>query len=148
MDWYVAEAGPGMTNWHKPANRYNAPGDGISVEEQRGKNDSLLEYYRALVSLRNANPALRTGAIEKIDPRTDAFVYAYLRQDSAAAFVVVLNFGDQPMPVTLDLAATSLPDGHYVATDALSKRTFDLDGLTLKLNLDAASGHVLQLARR
>ncbi len=148
MDWYAAETGLGMTDWYKPADRNNKANDGVSVEEQQGKAGSLLEYYRALVALRNTNAALRSGAPEKIDPRTDVFVYAYLRHDSTAAFVIVLNFADTPVPVSLDLGATSLPDGRYTATDALSKQTFDLSGLTLNLNLDATSGYVLQLARQ
>jgi glycosidase len=148
MDWYASAFGPGMTNWYTPVDSNNKPNDGISVEEEQGKPDSLLEYYRALVALRNANPALRTGAMEKIDLPADSNAYAYLRQDSTTSFVIVLNFEDKPVALTLDLGVTSLPAGPYAATDAFSKRTFDLDGLTLKLNLDAASGYVLRLSRR
>lgn len=148
MDWYASETGPGKTNWYTPADRNNQPNDGVSVEEELGKPDSLLEYYRSLVALRNANGALRTGAQEKIDPRTDSFVYAYLRQGATASFVVVLNFENKPISVTLDLGATTLRDGRYIATDALSKQTFDLNGLTLELNLDATTGYLLKLAKQ
>jgi len=137
-----------MTHWYTPVDSNNKPNDGICVEEEQGKSDSLLEYYRALVALRNASPALRTGAMEKIDAPADSNAYAYLRQDSTTSFVVILNFEDKPIALTLDLGVTSLPDGRYSATDAFSKRTFDLDGLALKLNLDAASGYVLRLSRR
>ncbi|MDE3088461.1 MAG: alpha-glucosidase C-terminal domain-containing protein [Chloroflexota bacterium] len=148
MDWYAAESGPGMTNWYAPVDRNNQPNDGISAEEQQGKPGSLLEYYRSLVALRNKNSALRSGAMERIELPGNENVFAYLRQDSTASFIVVLNLEDKPVPVTLDLGATSLPDGRYTATDALSRLNFDLDGLTLKLNLDATSGYVLQLTRR
>ncbi len=145
MDWYAAEAGPGMTNWYKPPDRNNQPNDGVSVEEQVGKPGSLLEDYRALVALRNASSALRTGAMEKIALPGNPNAYAYLRRDSTAAFVVVLNFEDKSLLLTLDLGATSLPDGRYTATDVLSKRVFNLAGLKLSLNLDAATGYALQL---
>ena len=148
MDWYAAESGTGMTTWFKPAVRNNQASDGVSVEEQSGKADSLLEYHRALIALRNANSALRTGAFEKIELDSAANVYAYLRQDSTAAFVVVLNFADAPVAVTLDLGATALADDRYAAINALSKQVIHLDGLTLKLSLDATTGYVLQLMKR
>ena len=97
--------------------------------------------------LRNANSALRAGTLQKIDSPAGSNVYAYLRHDATASFVIVLNFEDKPVSLTLDLAPTSLPDGRYFATDVSLKRTFGLDGLTRKPNLDAATGYVLRLAR-
>lgn len=148
MDWYAPESGAGMTTWHKPADRSNKSNDGVSVEEQAGKSDSLLEYHRALIAMRNANSALRTGVFEKIELDTNANVYAYLRQDSTASFVVVLNFAAEPVSLTVDLGATSLADGRYVATNALTKQTTNLDGLTLKLKFEPTTGYVFQLTKR
>ncbi len=144
MDWYAVETGQGMTMWHKPADRNNKPTDGISVEEQLGKPGSLLEHYRALVALRNGNPALRTGFWERVETENDK-VYAYLRRDSAASFLIVLNFDDAPALLTLDLGASSLPDGRYAATDVLTNKTFSLDGLTLKTDLAPVTGYVWRL---
>lgn len=144
MDWYAVETGQGMTMWHKPADRNNTPTDGISVEEQLGKPGSLLEHYRALVALRNGNPALRTGFWERVETENDK-VYAYLRRDSAASFLIVLNFDDAPALLTLDLGASSLPDGRYAATDVLTNKTFSLDGLTLKTDLAPVTGYVWRL---
>jgi len=139
-----------MTTWYKPADRNNKPNDGVSVEEQQAKAGSLLEYYRALVALRNVNAALRTGAMEKIEVSGNANVYAYLRRDATAAFVVVINLESKPISVALDLGATTLRDGRYTATDALasSSKPIDMDGLTLNLNLDAASGYVMRMTTR
>jgi len=144
MDWYAVETGQGMTMWHKPADRNNKPTDGISVEEQLGKPGSLLEHYRALVALRNGNPALRTGFWERVETENDK-VYAYLRRDSAASFLIVLNFDDAPALLTLDLGAPSLADGRYAATDVLTNKTFSLDGLTLKTDLAPVTGYVWRL---
>lgn len=147
MDWYAAESGPGMTSWFKPPNRNNRPNDGISVEEEQGKRGSLLEHYRALIALRNANRSLRTGIRERMSVDNPG-VYAYLRYDEQSAFVIALNFGAAPAALTLDLSNTSLPDGRYTATDVLSKKTFEVDALKLSLKADAATGYVLQLTRR
>ncbi len=74
-------------------------------------------------------------------------MYAYLRQDSIGTFVVVLNFDDKQASLTIDLGATSLPDGRYVVTNALTKQSTNLDGLTLKLTLDPITGYVFQLKK-
>ncbi|MGB8646905.1 MAG: alpha-amylase family glycosyl hydrolase [Anaerolineae bacterium] len=147
MDWYAAETGPGMTTWYKPADRNNKPNDGISVQEEQGKPDSLLAFYRQLAVLRNANPALRTGSREAIQQGSSK-VYAYLRRDDQTAFVVMLNFDSQPATVTLDLGPTSLPDGQYKAVDVLTQKEYAVDGLTLKVELGAAQGALLKLVSR
>jgi glycosidase len=67
MDWYAAEAGPGMTTWFKPADRNNAPDDGISVEEQEADPESLLAAYRELARLRAVHPALRSNDYHVMD---------------------------------------------------------------------------------
>jgi glycosidase len=147
MDWYASENGAGMTNWFKPSYRNNKAGDGMSVEEQQGKPGSLLEHYRALLALRNANASLRTGSFETLEVKADK-VYTYLRQDAKASFLVVLNFGDVNQGLQIDLGASSLPDGRYIATDAFSKRELPFDAFVLKLDALAGTGYVIQLHRR
>lgn len=147
MDWYASESGQGMASWYKPTTRYNKAADKISVEEQLGKNDSLLEHYRALVNLRNANSSLRSGSFEKI-PLDDSKVYAFLRADDKSAFLIILNLADASSSLNLDLGKTSLPDGTYNAIDALTKKSFDLNGLTLNLNAEAKTSYVLQLIKK
>jgi alpha-glucosidase len=136
-----------MTGWYKPTTRYNKASDQISVEEQVGKNDSLLEHYRALALLRNSNSALRRGSFEKI-ALDDSKTYAYFRADEKSAFLIVLNLADAPSSLSLDLGNTSLPDGTYSAVDALTKKSFDLKGLILNLNAEAKTSYVLQLIKK
>ena len=147
MDWYSSESGQGMTSWYKPTTRYNKASDQISVEEQVGKNDSLLEHYRALVLLRNSNSALRSGSFERVVV-DDSKIYAYLRADDKSAFLIALNLADAPSSLALDLGNTSLPDGTYNAVDALTKKSFDLNGLTLNLKAEAKASYVLQLIKK
>ena len=151
MDWYAAETGPGMTTWYRPAGRNNQPNDGVSVQAEQGQPSSLLEYYRALIALRNANPALRTGQRLALRLLGDSKVYAYLRQDAASVFVVVLNFGVQPEVVSLDLSAASLTAGQYTAVDRLSGIVVtwvNMKGATLDLEAAASQGYVFQLVPR
>ena len=147
MDWYASEIGAGMTRWFKPAYRNNKAGDGISVEEEQGKPGSLLEHYRALVALRNTNAALRTGLYETVDTQADR-VFAYLRQDNQAAFLVVLNFGSANQSLQIDLGSSSLLDGRYTAIDIFSKKEWVFDSYVVKLDVPATAGAVVQLYRR
>ena len=76
MDWYAAEEGEGMTTWFKPPDRYNAPHDQISVEEQASLSGTLLGHYRALTRVRNDHPALQTGAFGRVQVSEADGVYA------------------------------------------------------------------------
>ena len=151
MDWYAAEAGEGMATWFKPEDRYNAPADGISVEEQDGVPGSLLEHYRALAALRQAHPALRTGAFAPAEVAGAGQVYAYTRHAPAttapeAWFLVVLNFGGeaQVAELALDLAHP----GPFAAVDALTGEPWPgvPAGEPYRVELPPASGVVLQLS--
>ncbi len=64
MDWYASETGTGMTTWFKPSDRNNKPTDGISIEEEEGNTGSLLKTYRALTTVRNQHPALRSNQFQ------------------------------------------------------------------------------------
>jgi alpha-amylase len=148
MDWYAAETGPGMTTWYRSGERQNQPIDRISVQEEQGQSSSLLEHYRALIALRNANLALRTGQRLALRLPSDSKVYAYLRWNAASVFLVVLNFGDQPELVSLDVSAASLPAGQYAAVDGLSGAVVSMNGASLELAVAATQGYVFQVVPR
>ncbi|MDW8299053.1 MAG: alpha-amylase family glycosyl hydrolase [Anaerolineae bacterium] len=94
LDWYAAETGKGMTRWFKPANRNNAPNDGISVEEQESDPRSLLSLYRRLGKLRAENAALRTGNFAI--PRSEDALYVLQRWSNDTLYLVAINFTTQP----------------------------------------------------
>jgi alpha-amylase len=153
MDWYGAEAGPGMTTWFKPIKRFNAPDDGISVEEQAETEESLLELYRELGALRLTHPALRRGAYAPAAVKGSQAVYAYTRHAPAAGgsaeelFLVALNFGPDAQPVSLELSAALA--GPYRAVDALTGEEWpDVPaGAPYAVELAGKSGAVLELSR-
>lgn len=105
LDWYAAETGAGMTTWFKPANRNNAPNDGISVEEQEGDLGSLLALYRVLGKLRAENAALRVGNFAI--PRAEDALYVVQRWSEDALYLVAINFTGQPQAFD--------PNRYYVA---------------------------------
>ena len=153
MDWYEAQTGTGMTTWFRPQDSYNAPDDGISVEAQEGAADSLLAHYRALTTLRQAHPALRSGAFGKVTVARAQGVYAFTRHAPPTEdrpeewFLVVLNFSDEPQSARLEL--TLAYPGPFRVTDALRGDAWpEMEaGKRYSVELEATSSVVLQLQR-
>lgn len=72
-----------------------APGhDTRSVESELADDTSLLSYYRRLIALRNATPALRTGTYQSVrGPNTRTLVY--WRRHPEGDRLVVASFGKE-----------------------------------------------------
>jgi glycosidase len=124
MDWFAAEEGLGMTTWFRPADRFNAPQDGISREEQEADSEGLLAHFRALTALRHAHPALRTGAFGKVQVSESDWVYAFTRHAPPSGqapeewFLVILNSGHEAQSAALELELAYA--GPFGAVDALT----------------------------
>ncbi len=110
MDWYADESGPLLTTWFRPADRYNRPADGVSVEEQDADPDSLLNTYRALAALRASHPALRSADFELLTQVQGCpACLAMWRWSADEVVFVALNFSDQAAGPVIDLAAAPAP---------------------------------------
>lgn len=145
MDWYAGESGAGMTNWYKPATRFNKANDGISVEEQQGKLDSLLELYRTLVALRAKTPALRTGEFVPLGVKGSDKVIAYARILNEQIVLVVANTSEQSQNITLDL--NNLGINTVTLTNALSNTTTpSASAQAYPINLPPLSAFVFQVS--
>jgi glycosidase len=70
-----------------------------NVAAQRADPASLLQLYRALISLRRAHPALSRGAQRSL--AAPEGVWAFERTLGGERFVVALNFGDAPVRCAL-----------------------------------------------
>lgn len=69
-------------------------------------NPEAAEPLRRLIALRRAEPALRAEGLTLVPTDHDDQVLAYLRHGAGRPVLVVLNFGEAPLKVRLDL-----PDG-------------------------------------
>ncbi len=149
MDWYAAEGGLGLTTWFRPPDRHNGPDDGISVEEQRADPASLLNHYRALIALRQAHPALQSGAFGPVSVDEAEGVYAYTRHLPASEelFLIVLNFDETEQAPALELDPAYA--GPFAALDPLSGEAWPQvpAAKPYRITLPAKSGVVLQLSR-
>ncbi len=81
---------PGVTPW-LPVNPNYA--QGVNVAAQEDDPDSLLNFYRRLLHLRRATPALIAGEYEALAPDED--VFAFKRQTVEQTVLVALNFSDE-----------------------------------------------------
>ena len=91
MQWNSCEnAGFSSTQPWLPV---NADYSTRNVENQAGDPDSLLTFYRQLLTLRREHPALHRGSLHMLieDPR---FVIAYERRYEDETFMVLLNFSN------------------------------------------------------
>lgn len=111
MDWYANESGIGMTRWFKPSNRHNAPNDSVSVQEQDGKPDSLLSFYRRLAQLRAQYPSLRSREFSVVENVGDCDqCLAIWRHSLNEATLLMFNFSDTAQKIPFDPASAPVPE--------------------------------------
>lgn len=66
----------------------------INVEQQETQTDSILNYFRAMASLRKAHPALTYGSYQPIEVGNEK-IFSYFRESEKEKYQIVLNFSDE-----------------------------------------------------
>jgi glycosidase len=104
------------------------PGDGyapehVNVAAQIEDRDSLLHFFRDLVSRYRISPELGWGQFEVIDQPTTAVLVHSLRAD-VGRMVAIHNFDD--VPATIRFALEDEPEGARLV-DLLSSERIELD---------------------
>jgi alpha-glucosidase len=119
----------GVQPWLPVAANYQS----CNVARQEGEPTAMLNPYRALVQLRQAEPALAVGGYETVATAA-ADIFAYRRTPPAEtagadSFLVVLNFGQDSH--TLDLSHLAPRAAIAVASDMQRQGTVSLSALSL-----------------
>ncbi|HET6436623.1 MAG TPA: alpha-amylase family glycosyl hydrolase [Anaeromyxobacter sp.] len=101
-------AGHGFTNgtpWHA----FAKGAEQRCVERERADPTSLLSFYRDLIVLRHASPALLRGDLEPVGlPGAPHSALAFLRKSEAEVVLCIHNAGPEPLDTgPLELPATS-----------------------------------------
>ena len=85
FEWYKSDQGKGMAYWYKVKgpwkDQYNEdkPNDGISLEEEeRNDPNSLWNFYRTMIKLRQSNSTLIKGGYKVLVNDNDK-VYSFER---------------------------------------------------------------------
>jgi glycosidase len=105
--YYGTEIGMSQQAWAEDSPIGDAEARSDMPWDARHWNRDLLDFYRALVALRRAQPALRRGAWRTLHVNGTAGTYAYLRTLPGRAeddVVCVFNLGEQERTLTLDLS--------------------------------------------
>jgi oligo-1,6-glucosidase len=109
MQW-SAQAGAGFTDG-TPWIGLNPNHTEINAEEQENNPESVLNYYRSLLQLRQSSAALRHGEFRRLESGVE-WVFFYRRQDDRERFWILLNLSGEE--TVLDLAAKLPGDLEWV----------------------------------
>ncbi len=71
----------------------------VNVENERRDPHSLLNYYRHLLALRRASPALQQGSYRVLSQADD--VFAYERATTNQCLLIALNFSSRPAQIDI-----------------------------------------------
>ena len=111
MQWN-ATATAGFTTG-KPWLPLNQNKTTVNVEVSEKDKNSILNYIRRMIALRNENKAVLVyGKYELLDAANPA-VYAYTRTDGKNTFLIVLNF-------TKEMGKTAIPKGFGLAQELIN----------------------------
>jgi glycosidase len=111
MSW-SAEPQAGFTKAAKPYRPNVSNWKTHNVAAEQAAPDSLLSWYRGLIALRNAEPALSVGSMTTLTER-DATIFAFTREHEGSRLLVLINFAYRES--TLTLPAGFQADGWTVA---------------------------------
>ena len=75
--------------------------EGINVASQEGKKNSVLNYFRQMVQVRQNHPALIYGTYQLLLPADEKF-YAYTRTLEDQRYLVLLSFSTKKAVKTIN----------------------------------------------
>ncbi len=112
MQWTTDPVSAGFTK----GTPWRAPGTNTitnNVALQENDPSSLLQYYKSLIKLRNAHPALQTGSWTLVQTSITN-IYASLRIEGSESILVLVNLGkDKVTDYSLSWENSPLPDRNY-----------------------------------
>ena len=94
-----------MALWYKNTGEwweksYLKPNDGISLEEQINDPQSLFNYYKKIIQIRQNNPALSNGSYANAANNNDK-VFSFIRAYASEKVLVVANLSGETQKATL-----------------------------------------------
>ena len=97
----------------------------INVEQQEQDPDSILNFYRKAIELRQSLPCVRFGDYKLRDKGSDE-LFMYTRQDSRQRILVICSFSDKPI-------SFKPPKNHHLADAELVLQNYpNAEGTTLQ----------------
>lgn len=130
MQWSAGQQAGFTTG--SPWERVNSDYPKVNVETEVADPGSLLNLYRALIQLRQANPVLQIGDFHSFETGSTR-IYAVAREYQGKSVLILMNMGDKPVKeyaINLKFAQAA---GSYTLTPlmgegALNPVTLDASG--------------------
>ncbi len=123
--YYGEEVARGGSAW--PLNRGDMPWGKRAVQPGKGlaRDEDMRAYYRRLIELRRANPALSAGTFRKLSADSDLLVFERTDAASGNSVVVAINRGRTTITSVVDAPAAW--GAKTRAIEALTGATVDVD---------------------
>lgn len=103
MSWTADPKGAGFTTYRKPFRPLVDNFATHNVEMQDKDPTSLLNFYRTMIKMRNAEPALSIGSYAALEADKEKNVFAFQRQHENDTLTVLLNYSEKPKKLKLRL---------------------------------------------
>jgi len=103
MSWTSTNTGAGGFTTGTPFRALSANVASNNVQAQQANANSLLNWYKAVIAVRQAHPALRRGS--HVSATASGSTLSFQREDGGQRAVVMINYGTGPATVR----ATGLP---------------------------------------
>ncbi len=104
---------------------FSSDDETLSVAAQETNPDSLLNWYRALIELRNARPALKEGTLE-LTPQENPALLGFIREHGEQRLLVLANFDE-----ATEIDVSAYTGGTNLLTGELVGETLTLSELEL-----------------
>jgi glycosidase len=104
------------------------------------RQERIHDFYRKIIGIRHAYPALRTGAFRTV--LAEGKVYSYLRENDDDRVAVVLNNEPVSKRIELPLGGFGFSDGTRFV-DELEGGEYTVDGGTVALEMQPMTGLIL-----
>ena len=110
-------------------------------------DESLFDYYRAVIHLRRSHPSLTRGDFRTLAADDAAQMFAFARAHEDEMLVVVLNRSDAPGTIDVPYASLELGAGEglapiFATTGPPGKVSLTRDGGTARIEIPARTGVV------
>ncbi len=107
--WSADLEAPASAIWYKSGQRWwtgraNRSDDGVSLEEEARRPDSLFNWYRALLALRRDRSELRRGDQQLLCPES-AELLCLLRSEGERRTLLIVNLGKDDARATAPIGA-------------------------------------------
>ncbi|HWB25512.1 MAG TPA: alpha-amylase family glycosyl hydrolase [Chitinophagaceae bacterium] len=126
FEWYKADTGKGMAIWYKNTGGWwdstnLHPNDGVSLEEEENDPQSLWNFYRNVIKVRQTHEELYNGVYKTVKNNNEN-VFSFLRYTGSNMSLVVVNLSGATQQANIDLAAYKQNTGKAV-TVLIGKET-------------------------